>query len=668
VLPTAKHLLRIAVFSFQEEFNNVMRKNPFDPYSALNQQIIDALIAGLSFWVAYRALFEGQVPAAADFQMWLLLPVVMVCHVLVNAILGTYRLLWRYVSLGDAIVLARNYALVTALMLGLHYGSPQSLIVIRVPIGIIVVEYLLSLVGGLAARACRRLLYEGITARALNGRKATPVLLVGAGRAGVKTANEVRAQIDLRPLGFLDDDPNKAGSVIGGLRVMGQLSSLGRVIQEDDVRQVILCVAKPPREMLRRVWATCELLGVPVKMIPSLEEILHGKTNIANFRDIEMKDLLGRNPVEGSNGKAEAAASYAGKRILVTGAGGSIGSELAVQLSKLCPSNLILLDKDENGLNDAYVHLQNCGGVKATPVIADLRFSERLQSVFERFRPEIVFHAAAHKHVHLMEINPCEAVANNVTGTRNLVEQSVTSGVERFVHISTDKAVHPTSIMGASKRVCEMIVQSQGDRQRTLFCCVRFGNVLGSRGSVVPIFQQQILRGGPVTVTHPEAQRFLMTISEAVCLLIQAGTLAHARDIFVLDMGEPVLIKKLAEDLIELSGLSPSRDVRIEITGMKSGEKLSEVLVDDTRERLRPTCLHKIQTITAQPFDVDEFGHRLRALERSAWQGDEEEVYRNLTGLDMGFIHEGTPRTWSGSIRRSSAATSSAPVAASLGA
>jgi FlaA1/EpsC-like NDP-sugar epimerase len=266
-----------------------------------------------------------------------------------------------------------------------------------------------------------------------------------------------------------------------------------------------------------------------------------------------------------------------------------------------------------------------------------------------------------------MEINPCEAVANNVTGTRNLVELSGASAVDRFVQISTDKAVHPTSIMGASKRVCEMIVQSQKNCQGTLFCCVRFGNVLGSRGSIVPIFQQQILRGGPVTVTHPEAKRFLMTIPEAVCLLIQAGTLAHAGDIFVLDMGEPVLIKKLAKDLIELSGFSSSHDVRIEISGIKPGEKLSEVLVDNARERLRPTRLPKIQTITAVPFDLNHFSRGLRTLERSAWQGDAAEVYRNLAALNIGFIHDGSQRTWSSSTRRPAVATSSASVAAPHG-
>lgn len=295
--------------------------------------------------------------------------------------------------------------------------------------------------------------------------------------------------------------------------------------------------------------------------------------------------------------------------------------------------------------------------------MADLRFPERLRRVFESLHPEIVFHAAAHKHVHLMEINPCEAIANNVTGTRNLVEQAVAGGVIRFVQISTDKAVNPTSVMGASKRVCEMIVQAQEDRQRTQFCCVRFGNVLGSRGSVVPIFQQQILRGGPVTVTHPEAQRFLMTIPEAVCLLIQAGTLAHVREILALDMGEPVLIKNLAQDLIELSGLSPTRDVRIEITGMKLGEKLSEVLLDDSRETMQPTRLHKIQSITTQTFDRAQFAHRLRLLEKSAWQGDAEEVCRNLASLGIGFDRGYAQRLWPGGERRSIAAGSAASVA-----
>jgi FlaA1/EpsC-like NDP-sugar epimerase len=619
-----------------------MRKFKFDPYSALNQKIIDAIISGISFYFAYEVLFEGQIPAASSFQEWALLPAMMAGQVFTNMALRTYCMIWRYVSLRDAITLARNYAVFPAAFLLLEYAMPHLAPLLRVPAGLVIATYFFSLFGALAARSARRLLHEGLTARILNGKSATPVLLIGAGKIGIKTANELRSHVDLRSVGFLDDAPQKKGSLIGGLRVLGPLTSLAATIQTLGVRQVIVCIAGPSREILRRIWATCELLSVSVKIVPTLQEILHGKVTIANFRDVEMKDLLGRDSIEGTASEAELREAYCGKSILVTGAGGSIGSELAVQLLKLEPSHLLLLDKDENGLNDVYLQLQSQNPGKSTPIVADLRFPERLRAIFERYRPEVVFHAAAHKHVHLMEINPCEAVANNVTGTRNLVEQSVRFGVARFVQISTDKAVNPTSIMGATKRICEMIVQAQADRQRTRFCCVRFGNVLGSRGSMVPIFRQQILNGGPVTVTHAQAQRFLMTIPEAVCLLIHAGTLAHSREVFVLDMGEPVLIKNLAHDLIELSGLSPTRDIRIEITGMKLGEKLSEVLVDDRSETLGPTRLHKIQTISTRPFDTAEFTMKLRALEASAWQGNADEVYRDLAGVNIGFVYQGS--------------------------
>ncbi|MGH6631338.1 MAG: polysaccharide biosynthesis protein, partial [Burkholderiales bacterium] len=283
-----------------------------------------------------------------------------------------------------------------------------------------------------------------------------------------------------------------------------------------------------------------------------------------------MADLLGRETIESQADSSEVAPIYSGKRILITGAGGSIGSELSRQLYELKPSQLVLLDKDENGLNEIYVRLaSNSDGLPVHPVVADIRSRERLQGVFSRFRPEVVFHAAAHKHVPLMEMNPCEAILNNVVGTRNLVELSSTFGVSHFVFISTDKAVKPVSIMGASKRVCEMIVQAGGQNGSTRFSCVRFGNVMGSRGSVIPFFQQQIARGGPVTVTHPDVQRFLMTIPEAVRLVIRAGTLGSAGEIFILDMGDPVPILDLARDLIELSGLRPGKDIQIEVTQLR---------------------------------------------------------------------------------------------------
>ena len=628
-----------------------MRKPSFDPYSALNQKIIDSLVAGASFYLAYQAVFNDKVSPTGALQLWALLPAVMLGHVLLNTVLGTYRMIWRYLGLHDALVFVRNCALVPASLAGLHLFAPPSLRWLQVPIGVILISYLLLLAGGLGARIIRRLLYEGITMRTLNRRSAAPVLLIGAGRAGVLTAKELRSRIDLRPVAFLDDDPKKRNKIIAGLRTLGPVAFLSQAIEQYRVQQVILCIARPPRMLLRQIWATGELMGVGVKMVPTLEQILGGRTSIASFRNVAMKDLLGRDSIEGSASETELQRIYGGKCILVTGAGGSIGSELALQLAHLGPSRLLLLDKDENGLNDTYLELQKRGCNRCVPLVADLRFPERLRQAFEDFHPEVVFHAAAHKHVHLMEINPCEAIANNVTGTRNLVEQSTACGVAWFIQVSTDKAVNPTCVMGASKRVGEMIVQAQADRHFTRFCCVRFGNVLGSRGSVVPIFQQQILNGGPVTVTHPEAQRFLMTIPEAVTLLIQAGTLAHRGGIFVLDMGEPVLIQKLARDLIELSGLRPDKDVRVEITQMKPEEKVAEALVDDATETLQPTGLDKIQAITTAAFDVAEFAHQLRALEKAARQEDTEAVYRNLGAMNIGFVYRDARRAWPATVR-----------------
>jgi len=329
---------------------------------------------------------------------------------------------------------------------------------------------------------------------------------------------------------------------------------------------------------------------------------------------------------------------YRGKRILITGAGGSIGSELAYQLCSVDPEQLILLDKDENGLNDSYLRLRTrAPGLSIYPVVADLRFPDRLRSIFEALSPDVVFHAAAHKHVHLMQMNPAEAVLNNVVGTMNLVDKSIGFGVSTFVMISTDKAVKPTSVMGATKRICEMIVQAQHRKGDGNFCCVRFGNVLGSRGSVVPIFREQIAKGGPVTITHPDARRYLMTIPEAVCLLIQAGTLSSSGKTFVLEMGEPVLIRSLAQDLIELSGLRVGRDIKIQMTSLHQGEKLDEVLADDSTEQLLPTRFEKIHMINDIEVDSGCLSKKLRQLQAAAHRESREEIFAIFRDLNIGF-------------------------------
>jgi FlaA1/EpsC-like NDP-sugar epimerase len=615
-----------------------MRKFHYDLYSRSNQKIIDALITGISLCLAYQIRFEWRVPSVSAYQFWLLLPAVMLGRVLLNWLLGTYRMIWRYIGLADAVRLSRNYFVFSLFLLGLRLGLPAKLAILRLPLSIIVLEFVLSLEGAVGVRSLRRLLSEKAVARTFYGRPGTKTLLVGAGDAGARVAKELALRPDLSPVGFLDDDPKKIGTVINGLQVLGPLASLEAAVVKHQVEEVVVCLAQPPRELLKRVWAYCEALAVRVKLVPTLDEILEGRVSIAAFRNVEMSDLLGRDPVNLSFDDTDVPVTYKGKRILITGAGGSIGSELAYQLAKLKPAQIVLLDKDENGLNDAYLRIEaDSGGAAVSPVVADLRFPERVDAIFSTFRPEVVFHAAAHKHVHLMEMNPCEAILNNVVGTRNLVERSAAFGASRFVLVSTDKAVKPTSIMGASKRVCELIVQAQQNGGLTRFCCVRFGNVLGSRGSVIPIFRSQIAHGGPVTVTDADAQRFLMTIPEAVFLLIQAGTLASSGEIFVLDMGKPIPIQSLARNLIELSGLQPGRDIRIQITKLRRGEKLSEALIDESTEDLRPTRFDKVRVINTQPFGSTGLEQRLRALEEAARGNSPPDIYRALREINIGF-------------------------------
>ena len=625
-----------------------MTKPRFDPYTRANQVIVDGLIFAISFTLAYAIRFEA-LPQWGYFKQFLLwLPYLVVLRLYVNWKMGIYRFIWRYVSLSDAIAIVRALSMVTAVLLAVRLLYPGWFPLahrFRIPLSVIVLEFFITAMGCLGARALRRILYQRQREKVVGGGEVRKLLLVGAGRAGVMVAKELAARPQVKLAGFLDDDPKKIGSVINGVRVLGPLDTLPSVVSRHEVDEVVICIPRAPRATLKRLWALADHLDVRVKIVPTLEEILQGKVNIASFRDVQMADLLGRETVELPAEDPLILEAYRGKRILITGAGGSIGSELATQLIGFGPERLVLLDKDENGLNDVYVRLgNNSSGSVVYPVVADIRYPDRLRSVFSRFQPEVVFHAAAHKHVPLMEMNPCEAILNNVVGTRNLVSLARSFGAARFVFISTDKAVKPVSIMGASKRVCEMVVQTEGGNGKTRFACVRFGNVMGSRGSVIPLFQQQIARGGPVTVTHPEVQRFLMTIPEAVRLVIQAGTLGTSGEIFILDMGDPVPMLDLARDLIELSGLQPGRDIQIETTHLRPGEKLTEELIDGATETLAPTRFGKIRVVDGRSFDPGAFATQLADLERAARCESAEEIYRLLRELNIGFEPEAAPR------------------------
>ncbi len=623
-----------------------MEKIRLDPNSRLNQSVMDGIIFATSFAIAYAVRFEGvpQWPYLKQFLIWV--PYLVTARLYVNWKLGIYKFIWRYVSLRDAIAIARSLAVVTGLLLALRIFYPNQAILaarIHIPASVITLEYLLSLTGCFGVRALTRILHQRDVDSTGNSLKPTKILVIGAGQAGIRLAKEMEANGQAQLVGFLDDNPKKIGAVINRVKVLGPTSSLASAVKEHDVDQVVIAITRPPRETLKRLWALSEHLSVAVKIIPTLDEILQGKLNIAAFREVQMDDLLGREAVDLSANALEVDAVYGGKSVLITGAGGSIGSELAHQMFRLMPKELILLDKDENGLNDVYCHLTTNGeGPIIHPVVADIRSRERLKAVFAQFHPEVVFHAAAHKHVPLMEMNPCEAVLNNVLGTRNLVEESQACGVSQFLFISTDKAVKPLSIMGATKRVGELIVQAHSNNaQPTRFSCVRFGNVMGSRGSVIPLFQKQIARGGPVTLTHPDMKRYMMTIPEAVRLVIQAGALASSGEIFVLDMGDPIQIVDLANDLIELSGLRPGKDIQVEVTQMRPGEKMTEELFDPDTESTSPTRFDKIWVVRPKELHLAAFQERLAALEYAASSNAPQEIHRILPEFNKCFEPEG---------------------------
>ncbi len=502
---------------------------------------------------------------------------------------GFYRRYWRYASIDELMVIATGgvFVLVAQTALFVVVMQPLGLVEPGFPRSIPILDGILTLffAGGVrfSIRAVERL------SQARNDRrKRTRTLIVGAGAAGLMIVREMQSSTyaDLLPVGFVDDEPSKQRTSIRGVPVLGMCNDLSRIIQETRADLVVIAMPTAPGRVIREVVTTCEHAQVPVKIIPGLYELLDGTVSVNQLRTVQIEDLLRREPVQ--TDIAAVQTLLRGKRVLVTGGGGSIGSELCRQILRCHPAQIVILGHGENSVFEIDNELQRL--LAKTPptdgaqqplvrsMIADVRFPERLRAIFNEVKPQIVFHAAAHKHVPLMEANPCEAITNNVLGTRNVLAAAQDVGVERFVMISTDKAVNPTSVMGASKRVAELLVREAAAANGRPYVAVRFGNVLGSRGSVVLTFKQQISAGGPVTVTDPEITRYFMTVSEAVQLVLQASVLGRGGEVFMLNMGEPVKIIDLARDLIELSGLHEGRDIDIVVTGLRPGEKLYEEL------------------------------------------------------------------------------------------
>ncbi|MCI0339113.1 MAG: polysaccharide biosynthesis protein [Acidobacteria bacterium] len=612
------------------------------------QMAIDALIATTSFVFAHILRFDGWPPGVDNDRVFLVLPYLVLGRLGVNHSMGLYRRVWRYVSIPDGVHLAVSVGIISTILLVLRLVLPGIYPLLTVPISIIVIDFMLTTSMMLCARLFWRVTCEN-AARATTHHNGVRVrtLLVGAGDAGIMAVREIsrRRDLGLQVCGFLDDEPSKLKTVIQGVQVLGSTADLPAIVRIYRIDQVIITMTNARRKTVRRILDLCEEAMVPVKIIPGLYEILGNHVTVSNLRPVEIEDLLGRDMINVEDWLKASQSSYLGKRILVTGAGGSIGRELCRQLLNLNPTSIILVDKDENSIFEVERELAIVAAKKKIelfPVICDLRLAQRLRQVFIQHQPQVVFHAAAHKHVPLLESNASEAILNNIAGTARLLECAAEFFVKRCVMVSTDKAVNPTSIMGATKRVSELMFQAQAVELNTRgkisrsYSCVRFGNVLGSRGSVVPIFREQIKSGGPVTVTHPEVERYFMTIPEAAQLIIQAGALGQRGEIFLLDMGEPVKVVDLAKDMIRLSGLTLGEDIDIELTALRPGEKLKEELLI-AEEGAQTTRYEKIFVAPPLRYDVERLDEYIARLTAAAEDGDENMIYEIFSAMGIGF-------------------------------
>jgi len=558
---------------------------------------------------------------------------------------GLYRRLWVYASTGELRLITTAVTTASVLTSGVMLLLISAGMVLPgMPRSALGIDWLLSLVLIGGSRFALRILAEQSVVTRVNG-KTKRALIIGAGDAGALVVRELQktSQLNLIPVGFLDDDPSKQKHVVHGVTVIGKVDDLDSTIDQHNINEVIIAIPSAPGRLVRMVNDVCRRQNVVSRTMPGIYELIGGRVSISRLREVDITDLLRREPVR-VNDEAVGAA-LEGKRVLVTGAGGSIGRELCRQIARRNPSELVLLGHGENSIFEILLELEyDYPDLTLHPVIADIRNQERLAQVFTQHQPQVVFHAAAHKHVPLMEINVVEAVTNNVIGTNNVVQTSLAQNIERFVLISTDKAVRPSSVYGATKRLAEMIVLDIAHTTQRAFTVVRFGNVLGSRGSIIPKFKNQIANGGPVTITHPDMYRFFMTIPEAVYLVLQAASMENGGETFVLNMGEPVRILDLAEDLIRLSGLEPLRDIEIAYTGIRPGEKLSEELWDEGTPLL-PTLHPDISRLeTDASLSTDSLSQAIDSLSRFSHSDNTEGIVNLLDELIPGSSIRETPQ------------------------
>lgn len=602
------------------------------------QVAADAALAALAFYLAFRLRFldtPSGLPSRYATMLGGAIVFVAIGKAVLFTVAGLHSKWWRYFTLGDVWPIVRTAALASALLVvvfAIAKPYPDSL-----PRSVVILDFVFTVALLTGARGLTRLIVERPDRTARQRRRARGVLVVGAGSGGQMVVRELLLNPNLgaHAIGFLDDDPRKRGMKLLGLKVLGTTDDIGPVLDRVAPDEVVIAIPSAPGSLRGKVVAACREREVPVRTLPTVFELLRGGVQLTRqLREVRVEDVLGREPVAM---ELERFGSYLADRIvLVTGAGGSIGAELSRQIARVRPRLLVLLDHAEDNLFSIDRELYgewHFSGVEG--VLADCKEPDRMLEVMQRFRPDVVFHAAAYKHVPLMEENPLEAVRNNAIATRVTAETAAAAGAERFVLVSTDKAVNPETVMGASKAMAEWIVAAAGRRHAgTRFVTVRFGNVLGSSGSVVPIFRGQIERGGPVTVTDPEMTRYFMTIPEAVQLIIRAGDLGVGEgEVLVLEMGEPVRIIELARNMIRLAGYEPEEEIAIEVVGRRPGEKLHEELVGSDERAVPTEAARIVRAVREPPLDADWVEATVDRLEGLMRSGDEAGLARRVVEL-----------------------------------
>lgn len=595
---------------------------------------VDAAIIVAGYYVGLLLRFDGDIPRDSLDTFVRVAPLIVAGYLIANALFGVYRTAWQYGSIGDVLNLARTVLLVTVVILLINRTRAER----DIPLSVNLIAGVVTFLGMAFWKMLPRLLPLGAPPRP--GLRAKRLLIAGAGNTGTLVAREFlqHPEWDYRPVCFADDDPRKRGKRIHGVPVAGGTLDIPELVERFRVDVVALALPSAPGGKLRELVGLCQATGVPVRMVPGLPEIVQDPHLAGHLREVTVEDLIGREPI--AIDYSQCMESLRDRVVLITGAAGSVGAELARQVLGFGPASLHLLDNNETGLHDLAEELERAGRPAGASVHlwpADVTDTTKMDRLFAEVRPQVVFHAAAYKHVALMEEHPDEAFRVNVLGTRNVCRAGAAAGAEKFVFVTTDKAVKPASVYGATKRIGELLVLAMAERSATVFCAVRFGNVIGSRGSVVPIFTRQIQQGGPVVVTDPDAARYYITIPEAVSLVIQAAAFAAQGQVFMLDMGEEIRTRDLAEKMIRMKGLVPDVDVPIVYTGLRPGEKVREDLVADYEEQ-HPTGHPKVLLTSGGHVPLPELEAEIDALaaRRDAGRAELAADLHRLARLGLG--------------------------------